>query len=174
MKLLHRHGANLEAQDNSQKTLLHAAAEACNLEAVQMLLAQGLNPDVVDEMGQTPLQKALDCLLPPYPRSLKERDGYSARHGEIVRLLSDSKSRLDNNEHSRQNPLSNECWEQSQCLFDQGLDPKQLKLEVDAGLKPSSELERKAELPWIRKPYSDFSFHHEKTTNAQDGLFELE
>ena len=174
VKLLHRHGANLEAQDNSQKTLLHAAAEACNLEAVQMLLAQGLNPDVVDEMGQTSLQKALDCLPPPYSKSLEGRDDFYVRQEAIVRLLSKSRSRRDSNEHSGQIPLLDESWEQPHFLFDQGPDPKELKDGIHAIFDPSSELQRKAQLPWIRRPYPGVSSHHEKTINAQDGLFELE
>ena len=122
VKLLHKHGANLEAKDSSQSTLLHVAAEACNLEAVQMLLAEGLDPDVVDKMGQTPLHKALDCLPPPYSKSLKERDDFDARHKAIVRLLSEGRSPL---EHSGQTPPSNEGWEQPQCLVGQGSDPKE-------------------------------------------------
>ena len=70
VKLLHKHGANLKARDNSQSTLLHVAAEACNLEAVRFLLAEGLDPDDVDKLGQKSLHKALDSLPPPYSKSL--------------------------------------------------------------------------------------------------------
>ena len=174
VKLLHKHGANLKARDNSQSTLLHVAAEACNLEAVEMLLAEGLDPDVVDNMGQTPLQKALDCLPPPYSKSLKERNEFDIRQEAIVRLLSGSRSRLDSNEHSGHLPLLNESWEQPRCLDDQGSDPEKLKHEVHAAFEPSTEVEGKAELPWICRPYPGFSFRYEKAIIAQDGLFELE
>ena len=173
VKLLHKHGANLKARDSSQSTLLHVAAEACNIEAVRMLLAEGLDPDIADNLGQKPLHKVLNSLPPPYSKSLKERDEFYAGQEVIVRLLSESRFRLDSNEHPRQTPSSNEGWEQSQCLFDQGCDPKDLKLEKYAVLKPS-ELEGKAKLPWIRKRCSRFSSHDGKTINAQDGLFELE
>ena len=174
VKLLHKHGANLKVRDNSQSTLLHVAAEACNLEAVEMLLAEGLDPDVVDNTGQTPLQKALDCLPPPYSKSLKDRNEFDIRQEAIVRLLSGSRSKLDRNEHSGQLPLLNESWEQSRCLDDQGSDPEKLKHEVYAAFEPSSELEGKAELPWICRPYPDFSLCYEKAITAQSGLFELE
>ena len=171
VKLLYKHGPNLEAKDNSQSTLLHVTAEACNLEAVQMLLAEGLDPDVVDKMGQTPLHKALDCLPPPYSKSLKERDDFDARHSAIVRLLSESRSPL---EHLGQTPPSNEGWEQPQCLVGQGSGPKELKHKIHAAFEPSSELEKQAELPWVRRPHPGFFCRYEKTTIAQDGLFELE
>ena len=174
VKLLHKHGANLKARDNSQSTLLHVAAEACNLEAIEMLLAEGLDPDVVDKMGQTPLQKGLDCLPPPYSKSLKERDEFHARQKAIVRLLSESRSRLDSNEHSVATPLFNVSSEQSRCLVDQGSDPEEFKHEVHATFEQSSELEEKAELPWIRRPYPGLFFRYEKTITAQNGLFELE
>lgn len=174
VKLLHKHGANLKARDNSQSTLLHVAAEACNLEAVRMLLAEGLDPDVVDKLGQKPLHKILDSLPPPYSKSLKERDEFYARQDAVVRLLSKSRSRLDNDEHSGQTPLLNESWEQSQFLFDQGFDPEKLKHGLHAALEPSCELEEKSQLPWIRRTSPGFSFRHEKTVTAQNGLFELE
>ena len=72
VKLLQKHGANLKARDTSQRTILHVAAEECNLEAVQMLLAEGLDPDVIDDTGLTPLHKVLDCLPPPYSKSAKD------------------------------------------------------------------------------------------------------
>ena len=174
VKLLHIHGANLDARDNSQSSLLHVAAEACNLEAVEMLLAEGLDPDVVDCMGQKPLHKVLDCLPPPYSKSLKERDEFQARHSAIVRLLSESRSRLDSNDHLRETPLFNVSSEQPRCLIGQGSDPKGLKHESIAAFEPSSELKEKAELPWICRPYSGLFFRYEKTTIAQNGLFELE
>ena len=174
VELLHKHGANLKARDSSQRTLLHVAAEACNLEAVRMLLAEGLDPDIVDKLGQKPLHKVLDSLPPPYSKSLKERDEFYARREAIVRLLSNSRSRLDSNEHSRQTPLLNASWEQPQFLFGQGPDPKELKHGICATFEPTSDLEEKAQLPWIRRPYPGFSFRHEKTVNVQDGLFELE
>ena len=108
-KLLHKHGANLEVRDNSQSTLLHVAAEACNVEAVEMLLAEGLDPDAVDRMGQKPLHKVLDCLR---LYSLKRRDEFHARQSAIVQLLSESVSRLDSNEHSGETPLINVSPEQ--------------------------------------------------------------
>ena len=124
VKLLHKYGANLEARDNSQNTLLHVAAKACNVEAVEMLLAEGLDPDAVDSMGQKPQHKVLD---PPYyaPQSVV---------GAVVRLLSESRSRHDSNEQSGQAPLFNESWEQSQCPVDQGSDPREFELE-DSGMQ---------------------------------------
>ena len=175
LKLLHKHGANLKARDNSQSTLLHVAAEACNLEAVEMLLAEGLDPDVVDRMGQKPLQKVLDCLPPPYSKSLKERDEFHTRQKAIVRLLSESRSRLDSNEHSEATPLLNVSSEQSRSLVDQGSNPEEFKDEFHAALEQSSELEDKAELPWIRRPYPGLFFRDEKKAIiAQNELVELE
>ena len=174
LKLLQKHGANLKSRDNSQGTLLHVAAEAFNLEAVRMLLAEGLDPDIVDKLGQKPLHKVLDSLPPPYSKSLKERDEFYAKREAIVRLLSKSESRLDSNEHPGQTPLLNASWEQSQYIFDQGSDPEKLKHGIYAVCKPSSELEEKALLPWIRRTCPGFSLRHGKAVNAQDGLFELE
>ena len=114
VKLLHKHGANLEVRDNSQSTLLHVAAEACDLDAVEMLLAEGLDPDAVDRMGQKPLDRVLDRLPPLFPKSVTARDEFHARQSAIVQLLSKSVSRLDSIEHSGETPLINVSSEQPQ------------------------------------------------------------
>ncbi len=93
--LLQKHGANLQARDKSQRTLLHLAAEACNYEAVEILLAEGLDPNVVDDMGQTPLQKALSCRPPLETVRCKIRRRFHTAQSAIVQLLSESELKID-------------------------------------------------------------------------------
>ena len=166
VKLLQKHGANLKARDTSQRTILHVAAEECNLEAVQMLLAEGFDPDVVDNTGLTPLHKVLDCLPPPYSKSPKDRQEFHARHSAIVHLLSKNESEADTVRHLDDTPLYT--------AIEKVVDPE----EVTNGAYTACELSRgprgEVELPWILKLYPILSSRDLKTAVAHVGLFELE
>ena len=174
VKLLHKYGAKLTARDASQSTLLHVAAEACNLDVVQMLLGEGFDSEAVNDMGQTPLHKALDCLPPPYSKSAKERIEFDARHSAIVRLLVENKSYFDSEGHLALAPLFMESSEQLRSLVDGEVDPKGLMHEGHAASEPLNELKVNVELPWSHRPYPGLDFLSEKTIHAQSGLFELE
>ncbi|PNH05823.1 putative serine/threonine-protein kinase [Tetrabaena socialis] len=57
LELLRRHGADLELRDIRGRTLLMMAVEArSSLAVVEWLLARGLQPDAVDNVGKTILQ----------------------------------------------------------------------------------------------------------------------
>ena len=93
IKLLKEHGVNIKARDKSKRNLLHAAAEQGNIEAVQLLLAEGLDPKAVDDIGQTPLDKALNSLPPRvsfigFHGLQKPQHGRKARRAVIIDLLS--------------------------------------------------------------------------------------
>lgn len=100
IKLLKEHGVNIKVKDKSNQNLLHAAAEQGNIEAVQILLAEGLDPKAVDDIGQTPLDKALNSLPPPvsflgFHGSPKPHHGRKARRAVMVDLLSGKASEID-------------------------------------------------------------------------------
>ncbi len=106
LQLLQKHGADLRARDESRRTLLHLAAEACNYEAVEIFLAEGLDPTAVDDKGQTPLQKALNCQPPLETVRYKIRRRFHAAQNAIVLLLSESEVRIDG--HSPTHPARSE------------------------------------------------------------------
>ena len=100
IKLLKEHGADIKAKDKSKRSLLHAAAEQGNIEAAQILLAEGLDPKAVDDIGQTPLDKALNSLpqrasFLGFHGSPKPHHGRKARRAVIVDLLSGKDSEVD-------------------------------------------------------------------------------
>lgn len=164
VKLLQKHGANLRARDMSQRTILHVAAEECNLEAVQMLLAEGFDPDVVDGTGLTPLHKALDCLPPPYSKSPKDREEFHARHSAIVHLLSKKESETVG--HLGDTPLYT--------AIDNVVDSEEVVNGAYTACELSLGLREEVELPWILKLYPTLSSPDQKTAVAHVGLFELE
>lgn len=100
IKLLKEHGVNIKAKDKSKRNLLHAAAEQGNLEAAQILLAEGLDPKAIDNIGQTPLDKALNS-LPPQVSFLgfhglpRAHHGREARRAVMVDLLSGKEPEVD-------------------------------------------------------------------------------
>lgn len=87
VELFHKRGANLKAKDKSQRTLLHLAAEACDHEAVQVLLAEGLDPGVIDDMDRTPFQIALHFQILPLDWKVRGQLQYSISRERIVHLL---------------------------------------------------------------------------------------
>ena len=88
LKLLQQYGANLNVRDTLQRTLLHVAAQRCNVAVVQMLLAEGLDPNAVDDFGQTPLHKVRFSQLSDYFSKLA-----------TVKVLLDNGSRPDAIDH---------------------------------------------------------------------------
>lgn len=58
VKLLINHGVDVNAQDESRRTVLHDAAEANDAKTVQLLLENGANSDVMDVSGMTALELA--------------------------------------------------------------------------------------------------------------------
>ena len=96
LKLFHRYGANIMAKDTSQRTLLHIAVQESNHAAVQMLLDEGLDPNAIDNIGQSPLHK-IEGFSPERfgTQQIFERPlAHSAQH-MIVRSLCEQGSRLD-------------------------------------------------------------------------------
>jgi len=56
--LLAKHGANINATDNANRTALHHAAEHAHIramDAMDILIANGADPNIVDNEGNTPL-----------------------------------------------------------------------------------------------------------------------
>ena len=108
MKLLGKYGANIMAKDSSQRTLLHVAADKSDLEVVQILLDEGLDPNAADDIGQSPLHKALDfhqkwhrppLFLRPFSNSL------SLKTTAIVRALAQKGSSSDIADQAGNRPL---------------------------------------------------------------------
>lgn len=60
VKILFRHGAVVNAQDEYGKTALHYAAEHGQLEVIKILLKKGANINVQDKEGTTPLMLAAE------------------------------------------------------------------------------------------------------------------
>jgi len=60
MSLLIEMGADVRAQAGNGITPLDCAVENLHLEAVALLLELGVEPNQVDEFGQTPLRRAID------------------------------------------------------------------------------------------------------------------
>lgn len=58
VRLLINHGVDVNAQDESRRTVLHDATEANDAKTVQLLLEHGADSNVVDIAGMTPLELA--------------------------------------------------------------------------------------------------------------------
>ncbi len=95
LNLFHKYGANFKAKDNTKRTLLHVAAQRKEFAAVEMLLAEGLDPNAIDDTGQSPLHKALE-----FPRGT-----LSLENTAIVRSLLKKGSQLDSVDHRGNTPL---------------------------------------------------------------------
>ena len=91
---MQKHGANLKVKTPSQGTLLHVVAEECDLEVMQMLLTEGLDPNAVNDKGHTALDVALSNHPAPYCFPPGQRDSYT-QHTRTVRLLMEKGSRAN-------------------------------------------------------------------------------
>ena len=65
--LLLVHGANANAQNTKQETLLHSAAWIGNLEVARILLRHSANDHSRDEGGQTALLVVEGSIIPRWP-----------------------------------------------------------------------------------------------------------
>jgi ankyrin repeat protein len=61
-KFLLEHGADADAKDNDDSTVLHAASYYGGVKAVQLMLEHGANIHAQDDEGWTPLHRVLDGL----------------------------------------------------------------------------------------------------------------
>lgn len=78
MRLLLKHGADVHARDNMQRTVLHIACEHQDEECVRLLLDAGADIEACSKSGQTPLHVACEQW-----------------NSDVVRLLLHNKARTD-------------------------------------------------------------------------------
>jgi ankyrin repeat protein len=90
VELLLKHGASLKVRGKDGRTLLHVAAAAGSLEVVDLLLAKGLDPNLLDHRNRTALSQA--------------------GRVDVARRLLQAKVKLDHRDSDGMSALAHALW----------------------------------------------------------------